>query len=298
MTNEELAVRIKAGEPALMADLWENCHKLLLLLMHRELAKGKRELMERHGVTEEDLEQELFFALRAAVKGFDPGAGFKFTTYLHFPVRSVIDGALGLRYGGSRSSDPINQYNTSLDAPIADGEDATFGDFLRDPEGGAAFEAIEEADYQTKLHADLEAALSELPERKERTIRARYLEDKTIAEIAESHNVSGETVRRDEYEALMQLREAQALQSYRADIIEKYSYHSGLHSFRNNNFTSGVEIAAMRLVMEEYRMKKRAAKAAQRELDALKASSSARPIGKWEQLRMGTEPAERKDGKK
>lgn len=269
MTNEELAVRIKAGEPALMADLWENCHKLLLLLMHRELAKGKRELMERHGVTEEDLEQELFFALRAAVKGFDPDAGFKFTTYLHFPVRSVIDGALGLRYGGSRSSDPINQYNTSLDAPIADGEDATFGDFLRDPDSASGFEAIEEADYQTKLHADLEAALSELPERQERTIRSRYYEDKTLEEVAEDQSLSHERVRQNEYSALMQLREAQALQSYRADIIEKYSYHSGLRSFRSNNFTSGVEIAAMRLVMEEERMKKRAARAARRDIELL-----------------------------
>jgi len=268
MTNEELAVRIKAGEPALMADLWENCHKLLLLLMHRELAKGKRELMERHGVTEEDLEQELFFALRAAVKGFDPDAGFKFTSYLHFPVRSVIDGALGLRRTEG-SNDPINQYNTSLDAAPPGVEDATFGEVIPDPDSASGFEAIEEADYQTKLHADLEEALSELPERKEQTIRARYLEDKTIAEIAKSHNVSGETVRRVEYEALMQLREAQALQSYRADIIEKYSYHSGLHSFRNNNFTSGVEIAAMRLVMEEDRMKKRAARAAMRDIELL-----------------------------
>ena len=269
MTNEELAVRIKAGEPALMADLWENCHKLLLLLIHRELAKGKRELMERHGVTEEDLEQELFFALRAAVKGFDPDAGLKFTSYLQFPVRSVIDRALGLRYGGSRSSDPINQYNTSLDAPIADGEDATFGDFLRDPDSASGFEAIEEADYLTKLHADLEAALSELPERQEQTIRLRYYEDKTLDEVAEDQSLSRTRVSQNEHSALMQLREAQALQSYRADIIEKYSYHSGLRSFRSNNFTSGVEIAAMRLVMEEERMKKRAARAARRDIELL-----------------------------
>lgn len=279
MTNEELAVRIKAGEPALMADLWENCHKLLLLLMHRELAKGKRELMERHGVTEEDLEQELFFALRAAVKGFDPDAGLKFTSYLHFPVRSVIDGALGLRYGGSRSSDPINQYNTSLDAPIADGEDATFGDFLRDPDSASGFDAIEEADYLTKLHADLEAALSELPERQERTIHSRYYEDKTLEQVAEDQNLSHERVRQNEYSALMQLREAQALQSYRADIIEKYSYHSGLRSFRNNNFTSGVEIAAMRLVMEEERMKKRAARAARRDIELLQETEKAPAAG-------------------
>lgn len=297
MTNEELAVRIKAGEPALMADLWENCHKLLLLLMHKELNKGKREHMERHGVTEEDLEQELFFALRAAVKGFDPDAGLKFTSYLQFPVRSVVDGALGLRCTKG-ANDPINQHNTSLDAAPPGVEDATFGDVIQDPDSASGFEAIEEADYQTKLHADLEAALRELPERQEQTIRSRYYKDKTLDEVAEDQNLSRETVRRDEYEALMQLREAQALQSYRTDIIEKYSYHSGLRSFRSNNFTSGVEIAAMRLVMEEDRMKKRAAKAAQREIDALKASSSTRPLGKWEQLRMGTEPAERKDGKK
>lgn len=293
MTNEELAERIKAGESALMADLWENCHKLLIHLMHQELARGKRAHMEGRGLSEEDLQQELYFALCKAVEGYKPEAGYKFTTYLDLNVKSVVDRALGL----TKASDPLDTAN-SLDTPIADGEDATFGDFLEDPESGAAFAEVEEADYLTKLHADLEEALSELPERKERTIRARYLEDKTIAEIAESNNVSGETARRDEYEALMQLREAQALQSYRADIIEKYSYHSGLRSFRSNNFTSGVEIAAMRLVMEEDRMKKRAAKAAQRELDALKASSSTRPLGKWEQLRMGTEPAERKDGKK
>lgn len=268
MTNEELAVRIKAGEPALMADLWENCHKLLLLLMHRELAKGKRELMERHGVTEEDLEQELFFALRAAVKGFDPDAGFKFTSYLQFPVRSVIDGALGLRRTKG-ANDPLNQYGTSLDAPIADGEDATFGDFLRDPDSASDFEAVEEADYQTKLHADLEAALSELPERQEWTIRSRYYEDKTLEEVAEEQSLSRTRVSQNEHSALMQLREAQALQSYRADIIEKYSYHSGLRSFRSNNFTSGVEIAAMRLVMEEERMKKRAARAARRDIELL-----------------------------
>lgn len=268
MTNEELAVRIKAGEPALMADLWENCHKLLLLLMNRELAKGKRELMERHGVTEEDLEQELFFALRAAVKGFDPDAGFKFTSYLQFPVRSVIDGALGLRRTKG-ANDPLNQYGTSLDAPIADGEDATFGDFLRDPDSASDFEAVEEADYQTKLHADLEAALSELPERQEWTIRSRYYEDKTLEEVAEEQSLSRTRVSQNEHSALMQLREAQALQSYRADIIEKYSYHSGLRSFRSNNFTSGIEIAAMRLVMEEERMKKRAARAARRDIELL-----------------------------
>lgn len=284
MTNEELAVRIKAGEPALMADLWENCHKLLILLMDRELAKGKRERMERHGVTEEDLRQELFFALKKAVEGFNPDAGIKFTSYLTFPVRSVIDAALGLRYGGARSSDPINRYPTSLDAQIVrsafdDGQDGTLGDLLQDPNSESFFEVIEEADYQTKLHADLEAALSELPERQERTIRSRYYEDKTLEEVAEDQSLSHERVRQNEYSALMQLREAQALQSYRADIIEKYSYHSGLRSFRSNNFTSGVEIAAMRLVMEEERMKKRAARAARRDIELLQEAEKAPAAG-------------------
>lgn len=268
MTNEELAERIKAGQSELMADLWNNCHKLLFFIMDRELTSEKLEQTTRHGIEVEDLRQEMYFALVEAVKWFKPDAGLRFTTYLNYPVKNAINKALGLS-GGSSAHDPLNSC-TSIDAPIKPDEDdgTTVGDFIGDPDSDQAFEEIAEQDYLKKLRADLERALKELPEQMEQTLRKRYYEGKTYADIAEDQGVSSQTVSNNEYSALLQLREADILQSYREDIINRYSYSTGLQSFKSHNFTSSVELIVQRLIDEEEKMKKRAHREAVREINA------------------------------
>ena len=200
----------------------------------------------------------MYFALVEAVKGFNPDAGLRFTTYLDYPVKNAINKALGLR-GGSSAHDPLNSC-TSIDAPVKSDDDdgATVGDFIGDPDSDQAFEEIAEQDYLKKLRADLERALKELPEQLEQTLRKRYFEGKTFADIADDQGVSSQTASNNEYSALLQLRESDILQSYREDIIDRYSYSTGLQSFKNHNFTSSVELIVQRLIDEEERMKKRA----------------------------------------
>ena len=275
MTNEELAERIKAGQSELMADLWNNCHKLLFFLMDRELTSEKLEQTARHGIEVEDLRQEMYFALVEAVKGFNPDAGLRFTTYLDYPVKNAINKALGLR-GGSSAHDPLNSC-TSIDAPVKSDEDdgATVGDFIGDPDSDQAFEEIAEQDYLKKLRADLERALRELPEQLEQTLRKRYFEGKTLDDVAEGQGISRQTVSNNEYSALLQLRETQILQSYRSEIIDRYSYSTGLQSFKNHNFTSSVELIVQHLIDEDERMKKRAHRQAVHEVNTYPVADSA-----------------------
>ena len=95
-TNEALVARIKAGEPELMGQLWEQCKRLLWVLMRREIS-GKTERLAQAGVTVEDLKQEVYFALCEAVKAYDPADGYLFTSYLKYPVHNAVFNAIGLR---------------------------------------------------------------------------------------------------------------------------------------------------------------------------------------------------------
>lgn len=251
MTNEELAERIKAGESALMADLWENCHKLLLLIMNRELTDEKRERMERCGSTEEDLKQELYFALCTAVKYYDPAAGYKFNTYLKRPVLETIR---NLTKGKIKHGDALNRA-VSFDQPVEDGEEESLWAFVPDPESETGFSDVADRLDNQRLRSDLERAINKLPERQGRTIRRKYFYGKSTAEIAKAEGVSRCTVNNDEAEALQRLREARELEQYRDEIIQRYAYRSGLGSFRANGFRSSVEIATIKIIEAEERVK-------------------------------------------
>jgi len=252
MTNEELAERIKAGEIALMADLWENCRKLLLLIMNRELTDEKRERMERCGSTVEDLEQELYFAFCTAVKYYDPAAGYKFNTYLKRPVLDKIRELTKTRI---RHGDALDS-SVSFDQPIEEGSDESMWAFVPDPESETEFSDVADRLDNQRLRSDLDHAIDKLPERQGRTIRKKYFFGESTAEIAKSEGVSGHTINKDEAEALQRLREAQELEKYREDIIQRYAYRSGLGSFRANGFRSSVEIATVKILEAEERVKK------------------------------------------
>lgn len=252
MTNEELAERIKAGESALMADLWENCHKLLLLIMNRELTDEKRERMERCGSTEEDLKQELYFALCTAVKYYDPAAGYKFNTYLKRPVLETIR---TLTKGKTKHGDALNRA-VSFDQPVEDGEEESLWAFVPDPESETEFSDIADRLDNQRLRSDLEHAIDKLPERQGRTIRKKYFCGKSSAEIAKAEGVSRGTINKDEAEALQRLREAHELEKYREEIIQRYAYRSGFGSFKANGFRSSVEIATVKIMEAEERVKR------------------------------------------
>ena len=73
MTNEQLAMKIKAGEDVAdnMAQLYEQTRTFIHAIAWKY--RGRAEL--------DDLEQEGYLALYDAIDGYDPAAGCLFLTY-------------------------------------------------------------------------------------------------------------------------------------------------------------------------------------------------------------------------
>ncbi len=116
MTNEELAMRIQAGDSACVERLWNNIHKL----MHRiagSIYKQRRERCAAAGVTQDDILQECFFVMLRAVDAYKPDAGYAFNSYIKYHLKNVINGLLGFRTAGQRYA-PLNTC-TSLEVDIA-----------------------------------------------------------------------------------------------------------------------------------------------------------------------------------
>lgn len=94
----------------------------------------------------------------------------------------------------------------SLETPIGDEEDATFGEFVEDEESPAP----EEEATETMLRERVHSVLHELPPREARVLKLRYgLSGErmhTLAEIGDKLNLSRERVRQIEARALRRLR--------------------------------------------------------------------------------------------
>ena len=244
MTNEELAQRIKAGEKDLIGQLWEQTDRLRRYFIERELiATDKAERAEAAGVAREDLLQESYFALLRAVDVYDPETGFAFSSFLKYPIKNIVNQALGLRTEKGRN-DPLTNAS-SFDAPIGDDDDETFLRYLavkNDPIGEATDRL-----YREKLREDLERSLAELPEREESLIRAVYYEGKTLEQASERIGCSCKYAWELEQEALETLRMKEALQAYREEIITRHAYHGGFQRWKDTRVSS-VEEAALKLV--------------------------------------------------
>ena len=91
MTNEQLALRIKAGE-----DVADNMLQLYQQNMGiiKDYARKYRSMAE-----EEDLQQEAYFAICKAVDSYDPDKGVSFLSWAVYWIRPEIS---LLRKKGSR----------------------------------------------------------------------------------------------------------------------------------------------------------------------------------------------------
>lgn len=98
----------------------------------------------------------------------------------------------------------------SLETPIDDEGDSTFGDFVEDANSPAPADEV----ASTLLHEQLEGALDRLPAREAQILRLRYgLEDGrvyTLEEVGQTIGVTRERVRQLEAQALNRLRQSSA----------------------------------------------------------------------------------------
>lgn len=247
MTNEELALRIKAGERELAGELWAQVERLLGMIVHRYMTRLGG-LAAAAGVEREDLEQEAYFAMLDAVKAYDPAKGYAFNSYLELHCRHRCFAMLGLR--GRR--EPLNAC-ASLDEPVSSDEDddRTRADIIPSGENMEA-DTVERL-WQAQLRADLDTALSKMDELEADCIRRHYLDEQSKTAVADALGLSPQSVSGHISHGLRELRSRYAgvgLRKYRDDIIGRCAYSGGLSSWRYTG-TSSTEYTALKLLEAE-----------------------------------------------
>ena len=190
MTNEELALQIRAGERGKIMELWAQVRRFALWRARRWARVGR-------GVTVDDLEQEAFIALLDALERWREADGPLLSVYA-LRLKAAFTAATGRRTQRDRL-DPLDRA-LSLEAPVGDEDDTlTLADVIPDPQ---AAEALEGVGVWDTLHRAVEG----LPEGQREEIRRRYWLNQTTAEIAADTGVPEKEVRKLEAAALRALR--------------------------------------------------------------------------------------------
>lgn len=230
--NSELALDAAAGNSDALGQLWQLNQGLIHNILWKWYGKHKDDA-DHHGITFEDLEQESFFAIKAAVDHYDPDK-WEFTTILAYYIKSQIYSVL---YGDHRrtifdeqgqkytiSGNPLNSC-ASLDMPIGlEESDSILLDVQQDQTAITAFESAEDEIYKEQLHDALEEALDRLPAKKSNIIRAHYYKGKTFKKIAAELGISQQAAQAVERECLCKMKKFKSLEKWHDDIISRRSW--------------------------------------------------------------------------
>lgn len=244
MTNEELVLRIQAGE-----DVALNTERLYLqnLGLIRKVARKYFGLEER-----EDLLQEGFFGICTASKLWREDGGASFATYvfpwLRVTLERYIDNSGSVLRLPVHRIERINKYKKvinlflmelgreptsqelaealgitmdqvdqiredaaairirSMSEPvgISEDDDAELSDIIPDPEN--PFEAIEDRIQNEQLASLLWGIVDSLGGRESVVIRKRYQDSKTLREVGDDLGIAPERVRQIQASAIRKLR--------------------------------------------------------------------------------------------
>lgn len=245
MTNEQLAIRIKAGIDVAnnMLQLWKQNRGFIHKIVNQYKAYAE----------EEDLEQEGYLGLSAAVDHYNPDEGVTFIHYASFWIKQYI--ARYIRGNGTVRlpefmQGRIREYNKmvqkwqqnyhrkptdgeichfldlswemlenlkkavqmakigSLDVPIGEDEDCSLYELIPgsiDEEEQVESMVLEKVQKE-ELCAVVWALVDSLTDTQAKTIRARYRDNMTFREIAEDQGVSIDMARQRERQGLRELR--------------------------------------------------------------------------------------------
>ena len=241
MTNEQLAIRIKAGIDVAnnMLQLWQQNRGFIHKIVNQYKAYAE----------EDDLEQEGYLGLCAAVYHYNPDEGVTFIHYASFWIKQYI--ARYIRGNGTVRlpefmQGRIREYNKmvqkwqqnyhrkptdgeichflglnwemlenlrkaaqmaqigSLDVPVGEEGDCSMYDLL--PSAMDEEEQTIEKIQHEQLCAVLWPLVDALPGQQLQVIRARYQEKRTLADIAREKGVTLDAIRQQEAKGLRELR--------------------------------------------------------------------------------------------
>lgn len=221
MTNEQLAAFIKqGGNDELIPILWERIRKLMYMKSDR-VYSTLQSRFNQCGVEIWDLKQSCYTVFLKALEGYKPESGNKFTAYLSYPFRTVVQELTGVRTK-QQKQEPLNDC-TSLDMPLNNDEPEQFtlDDTIADDNAVNAPERVELADDYRVLHE----AVERLKEPVNHVISEYYFQDKKMPQIAKEMGISIERVRQYKAKGLRYLRHAPLLlQLYRENKRSGYTH--------------------------------------------------------------------------
>lgn len=243
MTNEDLATLIRGGKRERLPELWEQVEKFAAHQARRRflLSAGFG------GVEFEDLYNSGYIALAAAVDTYDPDRGKSFISWFALALETAFAEAGGYR-SRKQARDPLHHAG-SLDAPLGDDENnGMLGESIEDADSAEAFQNAEKLIWNEQLHAAIEKALGELPERHSSTLRRRFYQEQTLDEIADAENVTKEAVRQWQLKGLQELRRRRDLRQF---VEERTPYYLrvGVSEFHRTG-----ESAVERIVFKRERL--------------------------------------------
>lgn len=295
LTNEQLVLRIKAGEntAANMLKLWEQNKGMIYKIALK--FKGQEEI--------EDLVQQGYLGLYDAVENYDTDSEALFLSYATYWIKQSIqryiensghmvripvhrqedirkykkavsnfemkwnrkptDGELSALLGVSiekldqiRKSLEMGQI-TSLDEYIKDSEETTVGNTVAN--NIDIEEQVIGPINQQEVKEVLWNMVDELPEDYPLLLKLRYQEGKTYKIIGETLGVTGDAIRQKEARAIKELsrtRRKKILAPYVDGYIKDMSIKgTGVEHFRTT-WTSATERTALKLLEKEYRYAK------------------------------------------
>ena len=239
MSNEELAVRIKAGERDRLLELWVQVKDLVAWYAVRRYnaAPGLG------GVEVDDLIQSGFIAMVEAVESFDPGAGYKFSTWMKCPLQTAFAKAGGY-LTEKQKMDPLHRCD-SLDRPVGEDDGDTLGDLQAAPDDD--MEAAEHRIWLEQLRVAMDKAVYDLPGEWPELIDRHYYLGETLQQTADAMGWTRNEVKTQTAKALGKLRRdmnrnglAWFYEERALDLKTSWFLHVGPEAFASTG-TSSVE---------------------------------------------------------
>lgn len=245
MTNEELALKIRAGDKDLISLLWRQIKPFLYRYCKGYFIRNEKACSSA-GVMFDDLLQESYFAVLVAIRAYNPRSGYKFLTYLNYPLMNVLNEIVGYRTVAQQNS-PLNS-SVRFEKPLKGADNVLMGDVIPDKYNN--IDILERHLYNEQLHNDLIWCMNNLSDDERGILFAKYFANKSIDDIASQLNISPTSVRNIEYRGLRKMRTGKnyvKLRAYEYDIISTHAYNSSFNTWKNSGYSS-TEYTAFKLL--------------------------------------------------
>lgn len=250
MTNEELALKIQNGERNLIPTLWEQVERFIYLKSENWYWQHE-ETCIRCGVALDDLKQVSYFAFLDAIRYYTSADGYKFLTYLVFPLRNRFNEACGI-HTKAQAQRPLNRCK-SLNAAVPGFEEGiTYEDTIVDELAAEDFQRAEDGIYNEQARSVLMSVWQPSPRCRAPLFGTAILRGWTVEKAGEKVGLTYVQCRNRETEGLRKLRRGknrERLETFADGIISRYAYY-GSYSLWRATGTSSTEYTALKLIEE------------------------------------------------